>query len=153
MAQPARGHRSRILGVQVKPAAPWRALLFAGLALALALASAAAAANADLEEGMRHYENGDYAKAEHALRNASRAGEARAAEMLGFMYAFGPACYPGVAQDTRAALGQFDLAARGGRPAARYMVCALRRQARPPAGAREQCFDWVAETGQPGVRR
>ena len=137
----------------MKTAAPWRAILVVGLALALALASGAAASNADLEEGMRHYENGNYAKAEQALRNASRAGEARAAEMLGFMYAFGPAYYPGVAQDTRAALGQFDLAARGGRPAARYMVCALRRQARPPAGAHDHCFDWVAETGQPGARR
>jgi TPR repeat protein len=109
-------------------------------------------ASEDLEQALQLYENGNYVHAESRLRALARDGNARAAEILGFMYAIGPAVYPGVPRDPRSAIHWFDIAARGGRPVGQYMVCALRKQAGAvPAGA-YRCFDWVAETGRPGPR-
>jgi TPR repeat protein len=104
----------------------------------------------DMEEAMDFFESGHYLNARDHLRAAARQGDARAAEMLGFMYGFGSEVFPGIGRDPQAALYWFDVAARGGRPVGRYMVCALRQQA--GAGTRQHCFDWVAETGRPAPR-
>ena len=42
-----------------------------------------------------------------------------------------------------------DMAARGGRPVGRHMVCVLRNHAGAPPQAAQRYFDWVAETGRP----
>ena len=124
------------------------------LAAALAAASLAVAGNGiaadDMEQAMEFFESGHYVHARDHLRAAARTGDARAAEILGFMYGFGPAMFPGVGRDLGAAEHWFDMAARGGRPVGRYMVCALRKHAGAPAARR--CFDWVAEVGRPAPR-
>jgi len=118
----------------------------------LLLAGASCASAAGIEQAMRTYEEGNFVLAETQLRAVARNGDARAAEILGFMHAVGPALYPGVQRDLRSAIHWFDIAARGGRPAGRYMVCALQRQAGAAHPRAQGCFDWVAETGAPRPR-
>jgi TPR repeat protein len=126
------------------------------IAAALATASLAFAGNGiagdDMAQAMEFFESGHYVHARDHLRAAARHGDARAAEILGFMYGFGPNMFPGVGRDLGAAAHWFDLAARGGRPVGRYMVCALRKHAGAPVQSAQRCFDWVAETGQPAPR-
>jgi TPR repeat protein len=119
---------------------------------ALLLGAAAVGRAGELEDGLQHYENGHYVRAEMHLLVAARTGDGRAAEILGFMYAYGPAMFPGVPLDTRSAASWLDIAARHGRPTARYMLCALRKRAAVGASTADHCFDWVAETGRPGRR-
>ena len=125
-------------------------------AVALAAVSLAVAGNGiagdDMAQAMEFFESGHYVHARDHLRAAARHGDARAAEILGFMYGFGPNMFPGVGRDLGAAAHWFDLAARGGRPVGRYMVCALRKHAGAPVQSAQRCFDWVAETGQPAPR-
>ena len=77
------------------------------LAAALAAASLAVAGNGiaadDMEQAMEFFESGHYVHARDHLRAAARNGDARAAEILGFMYGFGPAMFPGVGRDLGAA--------------------------------------------------
>jgi TPR repeat protein len=126
------------------------------IAAALAAASLAAAGNGiagdDMAQAMEFFESGHYLHARDYLRAAARNGDARAAEILGFMFGFGPDMFPGIGRDLAAAEHWFDRAARGGRPVGRYMVCALRKHAGAAAQAAHRCFDWVAETGVPGPR-
>jgi len=126
------------------------------VAAALASLSLAAGGTAlagdDMEEAMSFFESGHYVHARDHLRAAARNGDARAAEILGFMFGFGSEMFPGVGHDMQAAAYWFDIAARGGRPVGRYMVCALRKHAGTPASAAQHCFDWVAETGRPAPR-
>jgi TPR repeat protein len=123
------------------------------LAAALAAASLAAAGNVaaedDMAQAMQFFERGHYVLARDHLRAAARNGDARAAEILGFMFGFGGEMFPGIERDLGASVYWFDLAARGGRPVGRYMVCALRKQAGAPPQAAQRCFDWVAESGRP----
>ena len=123
------------------------------LAAALAAASLAAAGNVaaqnDMEQAMEFFESGHYVLARDHLRAAARNGDARAAEILGFMFGFGGEMFPGIGRDLSASVHWFDMAARGGRPVGRYMVCALRKHAGAPPQAAQRCFDWVAETGRP----
>lgn len=112
-----------------------------------------APASATLEEAMQAYERGDYVKAQSELLVAARSGDSQAQELLGFMYAMGPELYPGTTRNLHAAAQWFDRAARSGRPAARYMHCALWRHesARPPV--RDiYCFDRILQTGEPPRR-
>lgn len=102
---------------------------------------------------MEYYERQNYSLARLHFLAAARAGDARAQEILGFMHALGPAMYPGVERDFRAAADWFDLAARSGRPAGRYMACALSKRMPDRRTAPQYCFDWVAETGRPGGAR
>jgi TPR repeat protein len=126
------------------------------IAAALAAASLAAAGNGiagdDMAQAMEFFESGHYVHARDHLRAAARNGDARAAEILGFMFGFGSEMFPGIGRDLSASVHWFDMAARGGRPVGRYMVCALRKQAGVPAQAARRCFDWVAEAGVPGPR-
>jgi TPR repeat protein len=104
------------------------------------------------EQAMESYEHGNYVRAESLLRPLARGGDARAAEILGFMYAHGPALYPGVPRNLTLAIQSFDAAARGGSAIGRYMTCALQRQAGIRYPAAPQCFSWIAETGNPRPR-
>lgn len=118
----------------------------------LLLAGAGCANAAGIEQAMRTYEEGNFVLAETQLRAVAGNGDARAAEILGFMYAVGPTLYPGVQRDLHSAIHWLDIAARGGRPAGRYMVCALQRQTGATHPRAQGCFDWVAETGAPRPR-
>jgi len=126
------------------------------LAAALAAASLAVAGNGiaadDMEQAMEFFESGHYVLARDHLRAAARNGDARAAEILGFMFGFGSEMFPGIGRDLGASVHWFDMAVRGGRPVGRYMVCALRKQAAAPVQSALRCFDWVAETGRPAPR-
>ena len=106
----------------------------------------------DMERAMQLYERQQYRPALDHFLAAAQSGNALAQEILGFMHAFGPALYPGVAADSQAALGWFDLAARNGRPVGRYMACAMAKRLRDTRVAQQHCFDWVAQTGQPAPR-
>jgi TPR repeat protein len=118
----------------------------------LAQGAAPARASGDLEDALRLYENGSYVAAESQFRTLAAGGDARAAEIIGFMYALGPALYPGVPRSLPLAIQWFDAAARGGRPVGRYMACALQRQAGVRYPAPPHCFDWIAETGHPRLQ-
>jgi TPR repeat protein len=126
------------------------------LAAALAAASLATAGSAsatdDMDQAMQFFESGHYVLARDHLRAAARNGDARAAEILGFMFGFGSEMFPGIGRDLSASVHWFDMAARGGRPVGRYMVCALRKHTSVPPQAVQRCFDWVAESGQPARR-
>ena len=120
-------------------------------AACLALAPALAAAG-DVERAMEYYEKRNYSLARLHFISAAKAGDARAHEILGVMYALGPAVYPGVERDYLSAARHFDIAARSGRPVGRYMACALARRAPDGVPRPQYCFDWIAETGKPGPR-
>lgn len=127
-----------------------KTLVAAVFAASIAWCEGAGAAG--MPEAMHFYESGQYIKAAEALRSAAEGGDVRAAEMLGFMHAFGPSMYPGIQRDVRSALTWFDRAARQGSPIGRYMVCAMRQQLGAGVPKRQVCFDWVAETGVPPPR-
>jgi hypothetical protein len=94
----------------------------------LVLASGLAQAADNFEDGRRAYERGEYALARAKLLAAAGQGAAQL---------------------------WFDRAARSGRPAARYMACAMARRA-SGAGSRPgpvYCLDRIAETGEPPARR
>jgi TPR repeat protein len=110
------------------------------------------AAEDNMTQAMQFFESGHYVLARDHLRAAAREGDARAAEILGFMFGFGSNMFPGIGRDLEASVHWFDMAARGGRPVGRYMVCALRKHAGAPVQSARRCFDWVAETGQPAPR-
>jgi len=120
-------------------------------AIALACAASRFAVANPFDEARALYEDGRYREAQAKLLPAARAGDPQAQELLGFLYAFGPQVYPGVKRDLRAARHWFDLAARGGRPVARYMYCALDQQAAGRPSAR-YCFDWIVDAVEPGAR-
>lgn len=120
------------------------------LALLMLLATSGhAVASDEWEQAMQAYENGSYVEAERLLREPARGGNARAAEILGFMHAYGTVLYPGLPRNMKLATESFDAAAHGGSAVGRYMSCALQRQAdiRDPGAPR--CFAWIAETGSP----
>ena len=121
------------------------AVLFLGLQVGDVTAS-------DMGRAMQLYQRQQYRLALDHFLAAAQSGNPFAQEILGFMHAFGPALYPGVTADSRAALGWFDLAARNGRPVGRYMACAMARRVQHARLVQQHCFDWVAETGQPGPR-
>jgi TPR repeat protein len=79
--------------------------------LALALKSARSAPA--LEEAMAAYDRGNYLEAQCLLLLAAHWGNAHAQELLGFMYAIGPALYPGTWRSLGAARNWFERAARG----------------------------------------
>lgn len=99
------------------------ALIAAGCAFGLP----ARAGEPSLAQAMNDYEHGRYLSAEVGLRAAAASGEVRAQELLGFMYAYGPRAYPGIAHNPHEAALWFERAARGGSANARYMYCALTR--------------------------
>ncbi len=126
--------------------------LIAAPLLAILLCVSTPARASDIEDAMYFYDSGHYVLAVDRFRAAAIAGDARAQEILAFMYALGSEMYPGVPRDVRAAAHWFDMAARSGRPVSRYMSCALRRDSAAANAPGQQCFDWVAEVGKPGPR-
>lgn len=96
--------------------------LAAALAAVLLATAGMAAAEDDMATAREFLENRLYAESLYYLRAAADTGDAQAAEILGFMYSFGPELFPGVARDPAAAAHWLGIAARAGRPAARYMV-------------------------------
>lgn len=106
----------------------------------------------DFEDAMQFYDSGRYVLAVDRFRAAAGHGDARAQEILGFMYALGSDTYPGVPRDLRSAAYWFDIAARNGRRVSRYMACAMRRGQFAEKLPHPRCFDWVAEAGKPGPR-
>ena len=108
----------------------------------LAVAGSAIAGENDLDTARHFLDSGLYDEATYYLRAAADAGDAQAAEILGFMHSYGGEVFPGVARDVAAAARWFDLAARGGRPVGRYMSCALGNAS--GAQATRRCLDVVA---------
>ncbi len=126
---------------------------FATLALSAALIAFGSTARADnMEDAMQFYDSGHYVHAVDRFRAAAIAGNARAQEILAFMYALGSDVYPGVPRDVKAAEHWFDLAARNGRSVSRYVACAMRHDTMGAKVRHPHCFDWVAELGKPGPR-
>ena len=82
-----------------------------------------------IDQAMDDYAHARYVKAEGGFRAAAELGDVRAQEILGFMYAFGPDVYPGIAYDRHEAAVWFGRAARAGSESAQYMYCALTRHA------------------------
>lgn len=110
------------------------------LALAGALAYGPVDA-AELDDALSAYERGKYQQAGALLHSAASSGDPRAQELLGMMYAFGPRLYSGMAMDLRAAAHWLDLAARNGRPVARFTYCALARRDSTMPLRSWHCFD------------
>jgi TPR repeat protein len=107
------------------------------------LAAGSAVAGEDDMETARHFlDSGLYVEATYYLRAAADAGDAQAAEILGFLHSYGGQVFPGVARDPAAAAQWFEIAARRGRPVGRYMSCALGNASGTQATRR--CLDVVA---------
>lgn len=103
----------------------------------------------DMEDAMEAYDSGRYALAVDHFQAAARAGNARAQEVVAFMYAQGDAMYPGVTRNPQAAAYWFDLAGRNGRPIGSYMAWLMQREA-PGAMPRGQySLDHTAEARRP----
>jgi TPR repeat protein len=126
--------------------------LVAAFAAAFLAAGGTAAADEDVDLAMEYIDNGQHVYARDHLRIAAENGNARAAEILGFMHGAGAQSFPGVQQDLREAAHWFDLAARGGRPVAQYMLCALRLPADMPPQASRRCVERVAAATQSAAR-
>lgn len=83
-------------------------------------------ASESFEEGIAAYRNTKYQKAVVIFRQAAERGDARAQEILGFMYLHGPSMYgAAVQQDRNQAIHWFGRAATGGREVAQHMLCVL----------------------------
>lgn len=105
-------------------------LLFfvSGIFGALALPGAALADD-PLERGIKAYHDSKYQDAITQFRLAAEGGNARAQEVLGFMYLHGPNFYgAGMPLDRDQAIHWFGRAARGGREVAQHMLCVLSGQ-------------------------
>ena len=100
----------------------------AALMVAAILCPSAHAAEAAFDTGQVAYAQGDFRRAETHFRTAARGGDARAQEILGFMYILGSELFPGVSRDRPASQQWFGHAARNGRPVAIYMACVLRQR-------------------------
>ncbi len=122
-----------------------RACVVAGMLIASAW-PAARADDTDRQAGLLAYEQGRYVLAEQHLRAAAARGDAQAAEIAGFMWAYGPALYPGIVRNDREALRLFDIAARDGRAASRAMACALARRLRMRPAEVPACTAPLAES-------
>jgi TPR repeat protein len=129
----------------------WKYLVAAPLCMGLSGLVGTARAT-DIEDAVRFYDSGQYVLAVDRFRAAAGAGDARAQEILGFMYALGSEVYPGVPHDVRAAAHWFDLAARNGRQVSRYVACAMQRDVLSTRVHNLHCFDWILESGKPGSR-
>jgi TPR repeat protein len=126
-------------------------LLLGGVPLCAGLLIIAGAARAgNMEDAMRLYEKGSYVLAVDRFNAAAVAGNARAQEILGVMYALGGEVYPGVPKDAHKALYWFDMAARNGRGVSRYVACAMLHGTLSARVHDVHCFDWVADFGMPG---
>lgn len=121
-----------------EPGAPAGPLCLA-LACILALPVFPGSARADdpFERGNKAYRDSRYADALAEYQVAADGGNARAQEILGFMYLNGPSSYSaGVPRDRGRAIYWFGRAAREGRPVAQRMFCVL--SARPANGTADR---------------
>ena len=97
------------------------------ISTSLLAGAATAAGSEDMDTAQAFLDAGLYAEAADYLRAAADQGDARAAEILGFLCSYGEETFPGVGRDPMAATRWFEVAARGGDPVGRYMSCALSR--------------------------
>jgi TPR repeat protein len=104
----------------------------------------------DMEDAMEAYDSGCYALAVEHFQAAARAGNARAQEVVAFMYAQGDAMYPGVTRNPRAGAYWFDLAGRNnGRPVGSYMAWLMQREALGAMPRGQNSLDRTAEASKP----
>lgn len=124
-------------------------LVFAGI-LALPVFPGAARADDPFERAGKAYRESRYADALTQYRIAADGGNARAQEILGFMYLLGPSSYgAGVPRDRARALYWFGRAAREGREVARHMVCVLSGRAEHVVADRATCAGGTVAASAP----
>lgn len=100
-------------------------LVVSGILVVLALPGAALASE-PFERGIKAYDDSEYQDAMTQFRLAADGGNARAQEILGFMYLHGPNLYgAALPHDRDQAIYWFGFAARGGREVAEHMLCVL----------------------------
>jgi TPR repeat protein len=124
-----------------------KALIAVSLCATLSSFSGFALAD-DMEDAMEAYDNGHYPLAVELFEAAARAGNARAQEVVAFMYAQGDAMYPGVTRDARAAAYWFDLAGRNGRPVGSHMAWLMQREAPGAMPRGQKPLDRTAEASK-----
>lgn len=101
---------------------------------------ASAEASGHFERGFEHYEQSRYTAALADFRLAADAGDARAQEVLGFMYFHGARLYGSAVPESRSEAARwFGMAAGAGRPVAQYMVCVLADRPAGTAADRAKC--------------
>jgi TPR repeat protein len=102
--------------------------------------SGAALASEPLERGIEAYGDSRYQEAMAQFRLAADGGDARAQEILGFMYLHGPKLYgAAVPHDRDQAIHWFGRAAREGREVAQHTLCVLTGQPASTAMGRAAC--------------
>lgn len=100
-------------------------LTSATIAMSICCAAAAGAAE-PLDDGLASFRRGAYREALMELGATAERGDARAQEILGFMYLHGPSLYgAAVPQDRDRAMHWFGRAARAGREVSQHMMCVL----------------------------
>jgi TPR repeat protein len=122
------------------------------IACILALPAFPGAARADdpFERGNKAYRESRYADALAHYQVAADGGNARAQEILGFMYMHGPSSYSaGVPRDREQAIYWFGRAAREGREVAQRMLCILSGRPGHAAADRVACASGTVATSTP----
>lgn len=92
------------------------------------------------DAALEAYENGHYAEALKRFETAARGGDARAQEVLGFMYLNGKALYgDAIPWDRERAVYWFRKAAQQQREVAQHMLCVLTGQPGETVTRRSRC--------------
>ena len=124
-------------------------LLVCGI-LALPAFPGAARADDPFERGNQAYRESKYADALAHFQVAADGGNARAQEILGFMYLYGPSSYAvGVPRDREQAIYWFGRAAREGREVAQRMHCVLTGRSANAAADRAACAGGTVAASAP----
>lgn len=99
-----------------------------------------------VDAAMQAYDKGHYAEALKRFETAAQGGDARAQEVLGFMYLNGKALYgDAIPWDRQRAIYWFRKAAQQQREVAQHMLCVLTGQPGETVTRRSRCISKAAE--------
>jgi TPR repeat protein len=121
------------------PRAPLAAFAFFIVSLLLGLPSATWGGGT-VDAATEAYENGNYAEALKRFETAAQGGDARAQEVLGFMYLNGKALYgDAIPWNRERAVYWFGKAAQQQKEVAQHMLCVLTGQPGETVTRRSRC--------------
>ena len=108
---------------------------------------------ADIEKGRRAYRDKDYATAITILTPLAEAGDAKAQNLLGLMYEFGPEFGGGIKKDEAKAAKWYRRAAEAENPVAQYNLAVLYVEGRGVTRDFHLAYMWFSISANLGVER
>lgn len=110
-------------------------------AIAILVLPGSVLAGEAFDQGIEAYEDAKYSQAISHFRVAADAGDARAQEILGFVYLLGPTAYgAAIPGDREQAIHWFGRAAQGGREIARHVLCVIPGRPALAAAVEAECI-------------